>query len=368
MSAQEREQAALDAALAAGAEALVADDAAAWNAAFPSMTPDARKGWQQVFRGLSRYRWAGVSFETVCTDGSLGTYDIRVRGRLRGSTVWPPICRRDFVVREASGDLTLVDDVTPKRHRHDYYLALSRPVSLARDHLTVVADARERDLAERVASWDAEAHVVARRLHLETPSEELDEQVMVYVCGSARQAMRVAATDRPEDMVCAFAGRRRIYLIAPRLIGHAAFARSTLRHELTHCYAGDFGVGRHEPEFLPEGLAVAIEGEYGYRELRRDMRTQRLSLPLMEALTQEDMSRGRSDREVTLAYEEAGTLVEYVEKEWGHVRLWVFAAAVADSDMTPAGIRQAVRSALGVKWKELTAGWRRYVLQTPQQD
>ena len=95
------------------------------------------------------------------------------------------------------------------------------------------------------------------------------------------------------------------------------------------------------------------------------MQTKRLSLPLMEALTQEDMSRGRSDREVTLAYEEAGTLVEYVEKEWGHVQLWVFAAAVADSDMTPAGIRQAVRSALGVKWKELTAGWRRYVLQTP---
>ena len=143
---------------------------------------------------------------------------------------------------------------------------------------------------------------------------------------------------------------------------------STLRHELTHCYAGQFGVGRHAPEFLGEGLAVAVEGEYGYEELRREMQTGRLSLPLMDALTHEDISRGRSRWKITLAYEEAGTLVEYVEKKWGHDRLWAFAKAVADSDMTPAGIRQAVRSTLGAKWKELIAGWRRYVLRTPRQN
>ena len=82
----------------------------------------------------------------------------------------------------------------------------------------------------------------------------------------------------------------------------------------------------------------------------------------MDALTQEDIWKGRTGREVTLAYQEGGTLVLYVKTRWGLDRLKEFAQAVADSDMTPAGIRRVCIETLGVPWKELRSGWQRFVL------
>ena len=79
------------------------------------------------------------------------------------------------------------------------------------------------------------------------------------------------------------------------------------------------------------------------------------------SLAQEDIEKGRTRREIELAYEEGGTLVEYIWKRWGLERLRRFADAVAASDMTPAGIRRATRETLGVGWQQLESGWERFV-------
>jgi hypothetical protein len=66
-------------------------------------------------------------------------------------------------------------------------------------------------------------------------------------------------------------------------------------------------------------------------------------------------------REIELAYEEGGTLVEYIWKRWGLERLRRFADAVTACDMTPAGIRHATRETLRGGWKELESGWKRFI-------
>ncbi len=153
-----------------------------------------------------------------------------------------------------------------------------------------------------------------------------------------------------------------LYFIAYTRDEWAGEVKATIRHELTHSFASEFGQGEHFVGLLVEGLAVAVEGDDSCGELRADLARDRLTLPLMEALTHQDVWRGRTDREVTLAYQEGGTLVWYVKARWGLGLLEEFAQAVADSDMTPAGIRRACTETLGVPWKELRSGWERFVL------
>jgi hypothetical protein len=63
----------------------------------------------------------------------------------------------------------------------------------------------------------------------------------------------------------------------------------------------------------------------------------------------------------TLANKEGGTRVPYVTVRWGLERLKELAQAVADSGMTPAGIRRACVETLGVPWKGRRSGWERFV-------
>jgi len=44
---------------------------------------------------------------------------------------------------------------------------------------------------------------------------------------------------------------------------------------------------------------------------------------------------------------------------------WAFSDAVAESHLTSAGIDEATRRSLGVTWRELYTGWKRFVTPLP---
>ena len=119
------------------------------------------------------------------------------------------------------------------------------------------------------------------------------------------------------------------------------YTPDTVRHELAHVYADDFGDGRHFVGLLVEGLAVAVEGGYDFSALRAEVASGNRVLPLKKALRHGSVWKGLSDRQIDLAYLEGGALVRYLRKRWGMMGAWAFADAVAASDMTPADIEEA---------------------------
>jgi hypothetical protein len=74
---------------------------------------------------------------------------------------------------------------------------------------------------------------------------------------------------------------------------------------------------------------------------------------------------GNSQEKVELAYLEAGSVILYVDDEWGLGMLKRWVTAVADSDLTPDGLAAATRDTLGVGWDEFVDGWAQYVQTLP---
>ena len=156
-----------------------------------------------------------------------------------------------------------------------------------------------------------------RRLRLDPRAADLNHRTTVLVCGSRRQAARASASPKVRRSVLAFEQSGTLYFIAYTRDEWAGEVKATIRHELTHAFASEFGEGEHYVGLLAEGLAVAVEGDEDARSCSAELGRGHLTLPLMEALTEEDIWEGRTDREVTLAYQEGGTLVRYVKSAVG---------------------------------------------------
>lgn len=285
-------QAGVDAALAAGGRAILARDAAAWDAALPASRASTRRAWRQVFTGLSRYPWAGLQFKAEPVDDVQRVYGVTVRGRLRGSDVWTTVYVCALSLRWSSDRVSLGMNVTPFDRRRDRFLAFTHPLVMRRDHIIVVGERRQRALMSRIAARDDEAEVVIRRLRLDPQASDVKHATTVFVCSSRLQAARAAASRKTDAQTSAFETSGSIYFIAPQLGGWRSQVGSILRHELTHRYAPRFGDGKHHVGLLIEGLAVAVQSDYGYEVVRSQVRRGRLALPLMKALAQENIEKG----------------------------------------------------------------------------
>lgn len=364
-SAEERRQSDVDHAFAAAADALMRRAPGDWGTALRSSSVTAQRAWHSVYDGLARFPWQDVRIQAIPVEGGGDLYTVKVFGRLKGSDVWPLVAERELLVSWTSGRVTLASDLTPRARRRHYYLAFMRPMVTVRPHLVIIGDRPYRALIARVAAGDGEAATVMRRLRLDPRSAELSHKTTVLVCASRRQAARASASPLVHRSALAFEQSDSLYFIAYTRDEWAGEVKATIRHELTHSFAGDFGQGKHYVGLLVEGLAVAVEGDDTCEELQGELARGHLTLPLMDALTQEDIWEGRTGREVTLAYQEGGTLVSYIVVRWGLDQLNKFAQAVADSDMTPAGIRRVCVETLGVPWRELRSGWQRFVLDQP---
>jgi hypothetical protein len=240
-------------------------------------------------------------------------------------------------------------------------LASEIPSLLFSIHIVVIGDRRRQALMSRIAARDDQADVVIRRLRLDPQAWDVKHATTVFVCSSRLQAARSSASKKMDANTSAFVMSGSIDFIASQLGDWRSMVGSVLRHGLVHRYAPRFGDGKHRVGLLIEGLAVAVQRHYGYEVVRSQVRRGRLALPLMKALAQGNIEKGRTRREIELAYEEGGTLVAYVWKRWGLERLRRFADAVTASDMTPAAIRHATRETLGVGWQQLESGWERFV-------
>jgi hypothetical protein len=73
-----------------------------------------------------------------------------------------------------------------------------------------------------------------------------------------------------------------------------------------------------------------------------------------------DIWASRTTDAVRLAYAEAGATVRYVLARWGERRLYRWVRAVANSDLTDAGIMNSVKRELGISWRAFVSGWRAY--------
>jgi hypothetical protein len=289
---------------------------------------------------------------------------VRFYGRLKGSDTSPLVCERilDFDWRQ--GRLTLVADRTDEWTRDTHYLAFNDPVVLVRPHLVVVGDRREKRLMNLIAACDKWAPRVARRLNLDSKTPAVARKTLVYVCADREQAWSASAS-RPHKGMLAGALDGQIFAIGDHFGYWQDYTPDIVRHELTHLYADKFGDGRHLVGLLAEGLAVAVEGNCDFSELRAEVASGNRVLPLRQGLMQGDLWHGLSTRQVDLAYLEGGGLVRYLWKRWGLKTTWAFADAVAASDLKPAGMEQATRQSLGITWAELYRGWKRFVQTLP---
>ena len=351
-------------ALAAASAALVSHDAVAWFLALPTEGKPAEHASWLTYSGLSRFPWAQVSAKAAPVGDVQGRYRVRFYGRLKGSDTSPLVCERilDFAWRQ--GRLRMVADRTEEWSRDTYYLAFINPIVTVRPHLVVVGERWKKRLMRRIAACDRQARRVATRLRLDANAAQLESRTLVYVCASREQAWK-ASDSRPDKRMAAGVVDQQIYIIGERPEYWKWYTRDTVRHELAHVYADDFGDGRHFVGLLVEGLAVAVEGNYDFSALRTEVARGNRVLPLKKALRHGSVWKGLSDHQIDLAYLEGGALVLYLEKRWGMKRAWAFADAVAASDMTPAGIEAATSQSLGVTWNQLYRGWKRFVRTLP---
>ena len=353
------QQAEVHAALERASAALVAKDAVAWFRALPAGGKAAEDASYQVYAGLARFPWAAVDAEAVPIKDAPGRYRVCFYGRLTGSDTSALICERFLDFARQGGRLAVVADRTGEQWRGAYYLAYTDPVVVVRPHLVIVGERWQQRLISLIAACDGQAERVVERLQLDPRTPEIRRKTLLHVCASREQASMASAT--VDGDAAAFVVEEQVYAVNEPLRYWKKYARAVVRHELAHVYAPRFGDGERFVGLLVEGLAVAAEGGIDFGPLRAEVARGNRVLPLKRGLIHGSLWRGLSDQQIDLAYLEGGALVLYLEKRWGLKRAWVFADAVVAEERTPAGIERATRRSLGVTWRELYRGWRRFV-------
>lgn len=353
------QQAEVHAALERASAALVAKDAVAWFRALPAEGKATEDASYQVYARLAHFPWAAVDAEADPVKGASGRYHVRIYGRLAGSDTSALICERVLDFARQGGRLAVVADRTEEQWRGAYYLAYTDPVVVVRPHLVIVGERWQKRLISLIAACDGQAERVVKRLQLDPKTAEIRRKTLLHVCASPEQASMASVT--VDSDAAAFVVEQQVYAVSWRLRYWKKYARAVVRHELAHVYAPRFGDGERFVGLLVEGLAVAAEGGIDFGPLRAEVARGNRVLPLKRGLMHGSLWRGLSDKQIDLAYLEGGALVLYLEKRWGLKRAWAFADAVVAEERTPAGIERATRRSLGVTWRELYGGWKRFV-------
>jgi hypothetical protein len=363
----------IEAALGRAAEALVAGDHAAYDAALPTSGPPARRAVDGFYRHVARLPWTSLRLVAEPVRGHPGRFYVGAVGELGGADPPDRVMARMVLDAERRGErLVLSGDATPKDVAGQGVLAFERPVAVRRNGCIVIADEDARARAEAVARACGPAR---ERLALLGITSR--EPVVVYYYSSRRQLLRALGDDPKEPRIRFFSRTpdhlsdvptwtRDIGVLGPALDGDEAWTPLMLSHELTHAYTSRwFANTRYAPTLLAEGLATAVEGGCTYQPLRDDLASGDPSFPLEKALVARSLWRGNPIAKVRLAYLEGGSLVLYVLDRRGLGGLRDFFTAVSDSDLTRQGLDAAARESLGVSWDELRADWAEFVQTLP---
>lgn len=362
-------QATIDRALTA----LQAGDENAWRAALPASGGAARNATADLFDTLGDLPWSSLDAAVEQIPSQPGRYDIRLLGELDG--VGPDdrlVAERVLQLDVLGARVVATADVTPKPVRDQYVMAYRDPQVVENDACLVLTEPKYRDLAEKLATAAGEARDDLAKLGI-----DFDRPVLLYLYASRDQLRDTLGGGPTDDRFKFFSAAverypsdiwwpRDINILAPALDGEDAWLPRLLAHELTHAFTVHwFADTAHDPMFLAEGLAVAVEGGRSYDPLREELATGNERLPLATAIALGSLWSGNSEEKVQLAYLEAGSVVLYVLDEWGLATLKRWVTAVADSDLTPDDLAAVVRETLGVSWGEFVAGWSDYVQTLP---
>ncbi len=363
----------VQAALDRAAAALRAGDRPAFLAALPAASPGARDGVAALYDHLEPLPWTGFTMRAL-PGPVAGTYRVFAAGQLGGAGPADRVGgERLLAFRRSGARIFVAADRTPEMMRREYLMWMRRPFVVQRSGLVVVADRSSRRRALLVAADGVPARArLAAALGMRPPAPIF---VSVY---STMVDLRASLGGGPSETRIRFFSNagprldghpyhlRDVGVLGPSLDGKGSWLPLMLAHELTHAYTAQWFLGtRHAPTFLLEGLAMAVERGRDWAPLREEVATGNQLWPLPKAFGTEDLWRGNSTAQVRLGYLEAGSVVLYVARRWGLNRVKPFAVAVADSDLTRAGVEAAVRRRLGVSWADFYAGWRRYVLALP---
>lgn len=361
-------QVALDEAVAA----LLAADEEAWRAALPA-SGAGRRATSELFGKLGGLPWSALSATLDPVPSKPGRFDVRLLGALAGAGPDDRVVAERVLGFELRGDRVVVsDDATPAAVRPQYVMAYRDPEVVANEACVVLSEAKDRGLAASLAAAarDARADLAVLGIDPQRP-------VMLYLYArrdQLRRALGGGPGDRRFEFFSAAVPRRSpelwwprdVHILGPALEGRGSWLPRLLAHELTHAFTVHwFAATRNDPMFLAEGLAVAVEGGRSYAPLREELAAGNTVLPLKTAIALGSLWSGNPDDKVQLAYLEAGSVVLYVLDGWGLAGLRRWLTAVADSDLTPKGIEQAVAASLGVTWDEFVAGWTDYVETLP---
>jgi hypothetical protein len=361
------------ASIAAAAEALQADDEDAWETALPASGDAARGATSDLFDTLSGLPWTSLDAAVDPIPSQPGRYDVRLMGALAGAGPDDRLVAERILQLEVLGKrVVATGDLTPKAVREQYFMAYRDPQVVADDSCVVLTEPKYKDLAEDLIQAVGEARDDLAKLGV-TP----DRPVLLYLYasrGQLRGALGGGPSDERFEFFSAAVERasdelwwpRDINILAPALADQDGWLPRLMAHELTHAFTVHwFAETVHDPMFLAEGLAVAVEGGRSYDPLREELATGNERLPLVSAIALGSLWSGNAEEKVQLAYLEAGSVVLYVDEEWGLEGLKRWMTAVADSDLTADGIRTATRGALGVSWDEFVAGWTEFVQTLP---
>jgi len=361
------------AALKEAVAALASGDEDAWRAALPVSGDDARKASSDLFQKLGHLPWTSLAPIVQPVPSEPGRFRVRLVGELAGVGPVDRFVADRVLQLEVLGKRVIVTgDLTPAPVRRRYFMAYREPEAVQGRAAVVLTEAKERSVAEDLVAAEGAARDKLALLGIDP-----DRPVLLYLYSSRKQlkdALAGGPRDRRFQFFSAPAQRysaalwwpRDIHILAPALEGDDAWLSGLLAHELTHAFTVHwFAETENDPMFLAEGLAVAVQGGRSYEALRQELAGGNERVLLETAMAVGSLWIGNSDEEVQLAYLEAGSVVLYVLDEWGLATLKSWLIAVADSDLTPAGLNAATRETLGVTWDEFVEGWTAYVQTLP---
>jgi hypothetical protein len=356
------------------AAALRAGDHAAFLAALPTGDPGARKATEALYSHLQPLPWTEFGLNASPAPGHPGRYIVRAYGMLgRAGPADRVAAERDLDFAHLGSSVVLTADHTPEVARREYLMWTHRPLAIQRNGLVVVTDRRGKKRALRLADAGAAAHArLAAELGLRPKAAVV---VSVYASledlraslggGPAETRIRFFSNAAPR-MALHYYRVRDVGVLGPSLDGTGAWLPLMLAHELTHAYTAKWFFGtKHAPTFLLEGLGMAVEQGRDWTPLKEEVATGNQLWPLPDVIGTEDLWKGNSTEQVRLGYLEAGSVMLYVAHRWGLDKVKPFVIAVADSDLTAAGVGDAVQSSLGVGWDDFYGGWKDYVRALP---
>ncbi len=351
--------------------AITGRDEAAWRLAVPAASAAARRGLDAVYAHLSPLSWSGLTTVVTAPPGAPPeTMDIQFTGSPGGAGPADRLVAELLLTFRLRGGVpTVVADRTFPGLARLGVMAFSAPREITTPQCTVIFDSTWRRRAVELAKLVPAARaVVVATYHVRpvrpvviflyssdaevtgsigVPADQIGHAIRFFT-GPVPRLARSSWT--PAD----------IGVVAPALFRLESWEPSMLRHELAHAFTLQWFDGlRNSPDFLKEGLAVAVEGGDSYAPLRQAFALNE-PISLLQAMQVGDIWASRTTDAVRLAYAEAGSTIRYVLHRWGFSRMYRWVRSVADSDMTDAAIMDSVRREFGITWRAFVSGWRAF--------